>query len=423
MKIFSILKSILFFSFFLSILNAEVIINKKVITSSGEGIGTTREEAINNAIIEALGKVDGVTVSKDTKMESLYVETSEGASAKLKYNGEISKITGGKVDSYQINYVNKDSEGLYNAQVEITKNKVTKKYRPPGMPPKNRRAIAIVPSYTNQANYSILGDIKSARDASQRMTQELVSSITKTRKFTVLDREANSAYRNEKRVLNSRDASTDELLKLGQVLGADYLLVSNLTELYVSKDDATVAIAANMKDSYKAYATVQYRIITMATRQIKWSNTMSLEFEPNGNTLEQIYLDTLKILSERITTELMENIYPLKIVDTSSGQITINQGSLQVGREYDVYRLGKKIYDSYTKESLGRAENKVGKIKIIRSISKMSIAEVIEGKISKGDICRTSSTSNSSTYFDNPTEADYGGIEIKEGGGVVLPFD
>jgi len=423
MKIFSILKSIILLSSFLSILNAEVITNKKVITSMGEGTGTTRAESINNAIIEALGKIEGVEISKKTKMESLYVETSEGASAKLKYNGEISKITGGKVDSYQINYVNKDSEGLYNAQVEITKNKVTKIYRTPGIPPKNRRAIAIVPSYANQASYSILGDIKSASDASLKMTQELVSAITKTRKFTVLDREANSAYRNEKRVLTSNDASTDELLKLGQVLGADYLLVSNLTELSVSKNNATAAIVANMKDSYKAYATIQYRIIAMATRQIKWSNTMSLEFEPNGNTIEQLYLNTLKLISQRVTTELMENIYPLKIVDVDAKKITINQGSLTVGQEYDVYRLGKKIYDSYTKESLGRSEEKVGKIKIVRTIPKMSIAEVIKGDVSKGDICRTSTRSNSSTYFDNPTEADYGGIQIKDGGGVVLPFD
>lgn len=403
--------------------SAEVVTKTTVKTAEGVGIGITRAEAVNNAIIEALGQISGTYVDKVSIATAATVNSTEGNSAAYIYSNRIRKITRGKVDSYSILDVSDFGNGEYEARVSITKTKVTKKYKTPGLSPKNRRAIAIVPSYTNQASYSILGQIKSPRDASQRMTQELVSSITKTRKFTVLDREANSAYRNEKSVIASRDASKEELLKLGQVLGADYLLVSNLTELSVSKDSGTSAIAANMSDSYKGYATVQYRIIAMATRQIKWSNTMSLEFEPNGNSYEQVYLDSLKILSQKITTELMENIYPIKIVDTSSGKITINQGSLEVGQEYDVYKLGKKIYDSYTKESLGRTETKVGKIKIVRSIAKMSIAEVIDGKVSKGNICRTSETSNSSTYFDNPTEEDYGGAKVTEGGGVVLPFD
>jgi len=416
-------KLLLALTLILTVSSAEVVTKTTVKTAEGVGIGITRAEAVNNAIIEALGQISGTYVDKVSIATAATVNSTEGNSAAYIYSNRIRKITRGKVDSYSILDVSDFGNGEYEARVSITKTKVTKKYKTPGLSPKNRRAIAIVPSYTNQASYSILGQVKSARDASQRMTQELVSSITKTRKFTVLDREANSAYRNEKSVIASRDASKEELLKLGQVLGADYLLVSNLTELSVSKDSATSAIAANMSDSYKGYATVQYRIIAMATRQIKWSNTMSLEFEPDGNSYEQVYLDTLKIVSQKITTELMENIYPIKIIDTSSGQITINQGSLEVGQEYDVYKLGKKMYDSYTKESLGRTESKVGKIKIVRSIAKMSIAEVIDGKVSKGDICRTSMTSNSSTYFDNPTEEDYGGAKITEGGGVVLPFD
>lgn len=401
---------------------AEVVTKTTVKTAEGVGIGITRVEAVNNALIEALSQINGTYISKTAIASAATVNSTEGNSAAYIYSNKIKSITKGRVDSFSILEVN-DMGDQYEARVSVTKKRVTKRYKTPGLNPKNRRSIAIVPPYPERINYSVLGEVKRAIDVSERVTQELVSSITKTRKFTVLDRESYRAYRNEMAVILSGTAGTDELLKFGQVLGADYLLVSKLTEFSISKDDSTSAITANMSDSYKGNATVQYRIIAMATRQIKWSNTMSIEFEPSGNSFEQVYLDALKKVSENITTELMENIYPIKIVDTSSGQITLNQGSLEVGQEYDVYSLGKKIIDSYTKESLGRTETKVGKIKIVRSIAKMSVAEVIEGNASKGNICRTSKTSNSSTYFDNPTEADYGGAKVSETGGVILPFD
>lgn len=416
------LKKFLIIVFFSLLSFAEVITSTSVKEAEGVGIGTTREEAVSNAIAEAMGQISGVQIDKRTFKISESIKTNNGHKGVYTYNSAISRVTKGRVDSFSILEVN-DMGGQYEARVSVTKKKVTKRYKTPGLNPKNRRSIVIVSSYPEKIRYSILNELKSGRDVGDRVTQELVSSITKTRKLTVLDRESYRAYRNEMAVILSGTAGTDELLKFGQVLGADYLLVSKLTEFSVAKDNATSAIAANMSDSYKANATVQYRIIAMATRQIKWSNTMSIEFEPEGNSFEQVYLDALKKVSENITTELMENIYPIKLVNTSSGQITLNQGSLEVGQEYDVYSLGKRIIDSYTKESLGRTETKVGKIKVVRSLAKMSVAEVIEGSVSKGNICRTSKTTSSSTYFDNPTEADYGGAKVSETGGVILPFD
>lgn len=417
------LKKFLIIVFFSLLSFAEVITSTSVKEAEGVGIGTTREEAVSNAIAEAMGQISGVQIDKRTFKISESIKTNNGHKGVYTYNSAISRVTKGRVDSFSILEVN-DMGGQYEARVSVTKKKVTKSYKTPGLNPKNRRAVAVIPSYTIKSGYSILGEYKSARDVSHRMTQELVSSITQTRKFTVLDREANEAYRMEKAIIASPNTVSEELLKLGQVLGTDYLLVTNVTELSVGEENSGSSIVANMSSAYKAYATIQYRIIAMATRQIKWSNTSTYEFEVEGNTLEQVYLSTLKNVSSKITTELIENIYPIKIVDVSGDQITINQGSLEVGQQYEVFSLGKKIIDSYTKESLGRTETKVGTIEIIRTLPKMSTAKIIEGKASKGDVCRTSNfTNDSDAYFNNPTEKDYGGATVKEDGGVSLPFD
>ena len=55
---------ILFFVGLLSLgLNAEVVTKTSTKSSTGEGVGVTREAAIDNAIIEAVGKMSGVNIN------------------------------------------------------------------------------------------------------------------------------------------------------------------------------------------------------------------------------------------------------------------------------------------------------------------------------------------------------------------------
>ncbi len=420
------MKKLIICLLFLSLFaQAGIVTKKSIITEQGIGIGLTRASAVNNAILEALEQLNGVSIKKITFISNKTINSTNGNEAKYIYNSAIKKFTSGRVDSYKILDVIDYGDGRFEASVEITKTKVSKKYKTPGYSAKNRRAIVIVPSYTNKNRYFILNQSKSAYDLSLKLTQELVSSVTQTRKFSVLDREDNEAYRNEKALIRSRDTSTDEFLKLGQVLGTDYLLVTNITEFSISKDNNQDAIVANMSSSYKTSATIQFRIIAMATRQIKWSNTSSYNFEVNGKTNEQIYSNSLKKLSSHITTQLIENIYPINVVNVSSKEVIINQGSLKVGTKFEVYKLGKNIIDTYTKESLGRVESKVAVIEIIRSLAKMSSAKIIQGKVSKGNICRTinSSFEGDESYLDITEEGKPSNTQRIQGGGVILPFD
>ena len=50
-------KYLFIFTFLACVLNAEVVTHTSTKTATGEGHGLTREEAINNAIIEAVGKL------------------------------------------------------------------------------------------------------------------------------------------------------------------------------------------------------------------------------------------------------------------------------------------------------------------------------------------------------------------------------
>lgn len=80
------------------------------------------------------------------------------------------------------------------------------------------------------------------------------------------------------------------------------------------------------------------------------------------------------------------------------------------------------MIDSYTKESLGQSESKVGTIEIVRVLPKFSVGKIIEGKVEKGDIARSlySSIENVPDYEKIGKESD---AKISENGGVSLPFD
>ncbi len=402
---------------------AQVVTTTKVYKAEGIGTGSTRAEAVNEAIVEAVGQISGVKIKKKTIIENLEIENNNGGKLSLKYNAKINKYTSGKADSFKILNVTKTNNSLYRATVLVTNKKVFKKYKIPGLNPNKRRSIVVVPANITRGSFSILGEIRTSFKTNVNLSQELLNSITQTRKFNVLDREESRAFYSEQNILKSRSVQRDEALKLGNILGADYLLLTSIKDINIRKEK-TNKYTAKTSDSFIASITVQFKVITTATRQVKFSNTRIYNFEPKGNSNQEIYYNILAQVSNKISTELIENIYPIKVLDSKSGNITLNQGNLIIGSKYEVYSLGKKIIDSYTKESLGRKELKVGIIEIIRTLPKYSIASIIEGKSSKGNIARSlySSTENNTNDIYNKIgiESD---VQINNGGGVSLPFD
>ena len=69
----------------------------------------------------------------------------------------------------------------------------------------------------------------------------------------------------------------------------------------------------------------------------------------------------------------------MRVVSGTPTQVTLGQGgkTIQKDREYNIVKLGKRIVDPYTKESIGREEIIVGKVEIIDVQAKSSTARII----------------------------------------------
>ena len=407
-----------------TISSANVVTKTTVKTAEGIGIGINREEAVNNAIVEALSQINGSYISKSSFATAATINSTKGNSAAYVYSNKIKKITKGKVDSYSILDVINHTNGKYEATVRVKKIKKRKYYKTPGLNHKKRRSIVIVPANLNSGYFNIMGSSKSSVKTNINLSQELLNKVTQTRKFNVLDREENRAFYNEQKIFKSRDAHKNEALKLGNVLGADYILLTSIKDLNVNKEKGSAYIT-NSSSSYKATTTIQFKVITTATRQVKFANTRNYSFEPNGNTNKQIYYDILAKISSRITTELIENIYPIKVIQLSGDIVTLNQGNMQVGKKFEVYKLGEILVDSYTKESLGRSESKTGVVTITKAMPKYSLGKIDKGEASKGSIIRSlynSKTNNKESMIYKKIGRE-SNVEINNDGGVSLPFD
>ncbi|CAM3515763.1 CsgG/HfaB family protein [Campylobacter upsaliensis] len=395
---------ILFLSLFLSLsLNAKVVTSTNTKSSTGEGVGLTREEAINNAIIEAVGKMGGVNINSLRKSNSSVFSNGLDTTIQDHYSEQISKATKGRVDSYEINSIEQDENGKYMANVTIFKTTTTKKYQAPGLSADNRRSISVFDSTPDPTK----------RGIGAALQQKITTNLLQSRKFNVLDRDSNGYYEMEKALIQSGNAAKDEIYKLKNVLGTDYILLFSISAL----DGKQKTSNLTGKSKMEAEVVIDYRVLLFATRQIKFANTLSTKVALKDDSLstnEQV----LGQIARQISNDILNAIYPLKVAGVENGEIIFSQ-SLNQGDVYECFSLGKAIKDSYTKETTGRIETKSGSMEVTRSTPKLSYAKITEGSVKVGDICRPLSNSGSGNGYTIGRDANY---KVEEGGGVNLGF-
>ncbi|MBL3598300.1 MAG: hypothetical protein JMN25_00350 [gamma proteobacterium endosymbiont of Lamellibrachia anaximandri] len=356
------------------------------------GSGLTRQEAVSNALIEALKQTSGVkidaeqaqtTIQKELHMHQDEAETNVGMYAQRRV-GKINYKTSGVIQQYEIVSVDQAADGLYEAIVRVQ----TEVYKTPGFAPKNRRSLAVMPPHTLQNRYVFSGYSVRHDEFSRRLQQALITELTQARRFSIMDRDYKSEYLREKHLLAGPDSAISEYAKIGQVLGVDYMVASTVTDAELKKSSHTIAALGETRSTHTGRFRVEYRIIVMATRQIKWSGTSDIDFSGNRvpgkliNKGEALADHMIATVAKDINRQILNNIYPLQLVKISAnGNLILNQGGVTVkqGERYTIFSLGEEIFDPYTKELLGREETQVGTAEITSINPKYSVARLVKG--------------------------------------------
>ncbi|EAI2873612.1 TPA: CsgG/HfaB family protein [Campylobacter jejuni] len=390
--------SLVFFAF----LNAKVVTTSTTKQAQGEGYGVTYEQAVGKALADAISRMYGGSLSQSTNFKTKSTKDKNGQNLEKSFNDEIRRATKGSFDSYEVISKIQTNDG-FNVKVVIKKTTTTKKYQAPGLSADNRRSITVFDSTPDAAK----------RGIGSALQQKIISDLLQSRKFNVLDRDSSGYYEMEKALIKSGDAASDEVYKLKNVLATDYILLFSISGLEGKQKTSNLT----GKSKTEIEVIVDYRVLLFATRQIKFSNTLSMKVNLKDNSLSANEA-ALKQIANRISGDILNAIYPLKVAAVENNEVVFSQ-SLNQGDVYECFALGKAIKDTYTKENTGRVESKTGSIEITRTSPKLSYAKITEGSVKVGDICRPLIGSNSGSGYTIGRDANY---ETQEGGGVNLGF-
>ncbi|MCI6298937.1 MAG: hypothetical protein MR582_04750 [Campylobacter sp.] len=392
-------KYLFIFAFLACVLNAEVVTHTSTKTAMGEGHGLTREEAINNAIIEAVGKISGVNVSSMKRSSTQAISDNSGSNIVDTYSNDISKATKGRADTYNIISAEQDGSGRWIAVVEIKNSKTTKSYKAPGLNNKQRRSLSVF-----NASYG------ETRGLGESLKSHVITNLTQSRKFNILDRDNGGYYEMEKALISSGNAGGDEIYKLKNVLGSDYLMIFN-----IKGAQAKTKQSITSSNTTKVQVSVDYQVILFATREVKYSNTLTMNVSVKDDLKSNEA--AFKKIADKITSDILNAIYPLKIANINGQEVVFTQ-NLNVGERFDCFSQGKALKDSYTKQGTGdmRVETRAGQVEITRADPKLSYAKIIEGQMKEGYICRPL---GGGPGYNEGRDANY---QVNDGGGVKLGF-
>ena len=239
----------------------------------------------------------------------------------------------------------------------------------------------------------------------ESLDSQLIDRINATRKFDVVGRSDLSEVVKEQDLGASGNVDPKTAAKAGKLAGAKYLLVATVDDFQDYFEKAVFAgtgrsatkrvfrfsIVGKIYDSTtgKLLESANFQTGNDAFKQISEDRSYSVK---NGLLSDEMMVSVSRTMAEKIANRVADVIFPAKILIKRDNVVTINRGEgggVAAGDVFNAFALGEELIDPDTKESLGREEVKVGKVKISQVNPKTSLADILEDTgIDKGAVLR-----------------------------------
>lgn len=218
------------------------------------------------------------------------------------------------------------------------------------------------------------------------LTAFIVDRLVNSRKFSVLERARLEAAVRELDFGESDYASAAKVVKMGQMLNADYVLVPEVRHFNLRQGGKEVPYLKVARAEFEAVLGISSRIVEVKTGRILSSRIgdVRLKARAKKENPRQEATDFVEAVYARCADDLvgrvLDAVYPIRIVEVAGSTVVLNRGDdfLKAGQQLALFKVGRALVDPDTGASLGQAEFAVGRVEIVRATAKISEARVLE---------------------------------------------
>jgi len=274
--------------------------------------------------------------------------------------------------------------------VSVTE-KVTSKYTGP------KRRIGVV-AFENKAPYA-QGRI------GQTATDILITELTKSGKFIVVERDKMDKILEEQKLGQSGAINPATAAQVGKILGLNAIVTGSISQFGVKTEGKDFLITESKQQIVEC--TVDVRVVDAETGQVLLADSgkgtvrkASGKFLGMGNTSK--YDETLEgealraaivKFVDNIISQVNKKPWSCRVAAVKDGKVYLNAGleaGIEVGQKLKAFSQGADILDPTTGLVIGQEEEELGTLKIASFFGDNgSIANIISGSTPKPkDLCR-----------------------------------
>jgi Curli production assembly/transport component CsgG len=245
--------------------------------------------------------------------------------------------------------------------------------------------IVVAVAKTTAKQYPMGDSALSAAEAGAQLQHSLSESVQQTNRFLVIDRSFDDQINGELDNATGPNANQNDIVKLGQRLTADVLVIPVIEYLEYKKSVRHLNLANKDLISYSGGFKGRVTVINVATGQLLMNESYAVDFpttEPQiygaGVDGKGIADKTLAGLADKFVHSLIIKMFPISIVSMDGTTVVLSQGGTAVseGATYKVVKMGAEIKDPQTHQSLGRMEKPFGTVTIAKVQPTMSYGEL-----------------------------------------------
>lgn len=229
----------------------------------------------------------------------------------------------------------------------------------------------------------------------KRMRDDLITKLTNTNRFVVMERGEVDQVLDEK-AFEAIVTGGDIKNRLGELVGADYIIHGEVTNFYTQTNKKKVAYLDEETVSTNGVAEGMFRIIDVHSGAVIGADKVRYTMKvSHADDITQVMSDLLNSFTTKSVAAIVARLFPVRVLGSAGdGTFYLNRGAdvgMERGTTFDVMRPGKELKDPDTGISFGSAETKVAVMEIISVEPSRARAKLVSGENAQtGDILRKS---------------------------------